>query len=307
MIQYTIGEIIKRERKAQKISQEKLAEGICTPSWLSKIETGTCIPTIATFELLMQRLGKNTSQYIYYKSDTEIEIDHLKIEIRQFYASKEWTHGEKQLLRLKEIVRKEHQLDQQFVLLYDILFENQKGNINPETLLKSLQQAMEYSIPNFNLERINTYLLNEEDIIIINNIAIVLRKLGKKQEAINTLFILKSYLENERYDYKEKRRTYPVILCNLSKWQGLDRNLVACLATCDEGIEFCIKSNVLSALPHLLFNKACVLIELESPKLAEEYMKQAYYIFKVMKEEALAQIIIDYGIEKLGKNIIEIG
>lgn len=98
MIQYTIGEIIKRERKAQKISQEKLAEGICTPSWLSKIETGTCIPTIATFELLMQRLGKNASQYIHCKSDAEIEIDYFKIEIRYFFQ-------ENNLLKQKSILK----------------------------------------------------------------------------------------------------------------------------------------------------------------------------------------------------------
>lgn len=85
------------------------------------------------------------------------------------------------------------------------------------------------------------------------------------------------------------------------------KKLVECLATCDKGIEFCIESNILSSLPYLLFNKACVLIELESLKLAEEYMKQAYYILLVIKEKELAQMVIDYGIEKLGKNIIIVG
>lgn len=303
MIQYTIGEIIKRERKAQKISQEKLSEGICTPSWLSKIETGACIPTVATFELLMQRLGKSASQYVYYKSDTEIEVEHLKFKVRRTFAVKAFDESEEYFIKLKQLARKDYKLDQQFILLYEALFRREKEDIELEEFLDILYRAIEYSIKDFSLDLIHTYLLNEEDIVIINNLAITLRGLGKKNEAMNVLLALKVYLEDEKYDYKEKARTYPLILYNLSTWQGLEGSFTECLLNCDRGIEFCIRSNVLSILPYLLFNKACALIELGDLKVAEQYMKQAYYMLVTVKEEDLAQIVIDYGIQKLGKDI----
>lgn len=204
------------------------------------------------------------------------------------------------------MARQDDKLDQQFIMLYEALFDKHYGKIDYENFLTRLNKSISYSVQDFKINNINSYLLNQEDIVIINNMAITFKEMGKDNEAINTLLALKNYLENQKYDYQQKRRTYPVVLYNLSKWQGLAGNLAECLVTCDKGIEFCIQFNVLSTLPHLLFNKGCALIELESSKLAEEYMKQAYYILVVMKEDTLAQIIIDYGIEKLGKNVIEI-
>lgn len=56
-MKYSIGEVIRQERKRQSIRQEDLADGICSTAWLSRIESGACIPTVYMFEVLMQRLG----------------------------------------------------------------------------------------------------------------------------------------------------------------------------------------------------------------------------------------------------------
>ena len=57
MSEYCMGEMIKRTRKMQNMSQEELAFGICSVSTLSRIENGLETPARATFEKMIERLG----------------------------------------------------------------------------------------------------------------------------------------------------------------------------------------------------------------------------------------------------------
>ncbi len=305
MIQYTIGEIIKRERKAQRISQEKLAEGICTPSWLSKIETGACIPTIATFELLMQRLGKATSQYICYKSDLEIQIEQFKFNVRRNYALNLFEEATKEFNKFKALMRPDYQLDLQFELLYSLLLEINKGMGDAAICLEQLYTAIHYSIEDFDINELGTYLLTQEEVVIINNIAIQLRRLDKKIEATDMLLKLKDYLEDKKYEDVDKIRIYPVVLANLSKWQGIDKDFIDCLKTCEEGIAFCLHMDAFTTIHHFLFNKAYTLIELESYVQAEKYLKQAYYILQIRGDARSAEQARQYGMEHLQKDVAQ--
>ncbi|SHG71535.1 helix-turn-helix domain-containing protein [Ornithinibacillus halophilus] len=51
-----IGYIIKLKRLENKLTQEELGEGICTPSYLSRIENNHVIPDESIFNLLIERL-----------------------------------------------------------------------------------------------------------------------------------------------------------------------------------------------------------------------------------------------------------
>jgi len=53
----TIGPIIRQERLKQKMKQSALAEGICSASHLSKIESGAALPSEEVLNLLLSRLG----------------------------------------------------------------------------------------------------------------------------------------------------------------------------------------------------------------------------------------------------------
>lgn len=298
---YTIGEVIKRERKKQKISQEELSYGICTASWLSKIESGACIPTVAMFELLMKKLGKSTSQYVYYKSDLELEIEKLKFDIRRNYSLRNIEEAKNSFEKLKKQVREDNKLDQQFILLYDtILYQAAEDN-----QLETFKKVIEYTIPDFDVSKLERYLLTQEEIVSLNNMAIILKKMNQDQEAIALLEQLRRYLEDSKFDNDERLRTYPVVLCNLSKWQLLKGDMTNCISTCDKGIAFCVQNNVLVVLPDLLFNKGYALVALGNAQGAKKYITQAYALFGVMDKQAEAQMVKKYAQEQLGGLTIE--
>lgn len=296
MIKYTIGDVIRKERKLLGLSQEQLSEGICTSSWLSKIESGACIPTHAIFECLMQRLGKNSSQYILYQSELEMEIDKLKFETRRLYSTSALDEAKESFEALKELIREENRQDMQFKLLYDILLYKDKDS-TPETLLELLKEAILYSIPTFDEKKISSYLLSKDEMVIINNIALSKYRIGHSKEAISILKQLRTYLENPKFDYEEKRRTYPLVMYNLSKWLKIEKDYTECLSTTTQAIEFCIKYDAHSETPYLLFYKASALAELGSMKLARKTFIESYHLFTVFKEHSFADHTLKFAKE----------
>lgn len=58
-----VGHVIRAERVRQNMKQIVLAKGICTPSYLSKIERNMINPSEEVVELLMERLGMDPSKF----------------------------------------------------------------------------------------------------------------------------------------------------------------------------------------------------------------------------------------------------
>lgn len=301
MIKYTIGEVIRRERKSQKISQEELADGICTPSWLSKIESGACIPTIAMFESLMKKLGKSSSQFIQYKSEIEMEIERLKYMTRRYYRIKDTKSATETFEKLQELSKEDNSFDKQFIMLYKIVLENNDMTLDERKTY--LETALSYSIPDFKISNLDKYLLKQDEIIILNCLIHVMIDQGKESEAINNYKKIKTYLENPRFDYEEKTRTYPIILSNLAQLQGKSCDYLGCLSTCENAITFCIQYDSLSTLPNFLYFKGRSLAELGSSQLAEKTLRQAFSLFEVMNETINSEKVRQYTLKKLSIDI----
>lgn len=58
-----VGHVIRAERVRQNMKQIVLAKGICTPSYLSKIERNMINPSEEVVELLMERLGMDSTKF----------------------------------------------------------------------------------------------------------------------------------------------------------------------------------------------------------------------------------------------------
>ena len=71
----TFGHVIKFERIRQNIKQVKLADGICTPSYLSKIESNSIVPSEEILWRLLERLSIKLSSS---KKDDNEFLDYVR-------------------------------------------------------------------------------------------------------------------------------------------------------------------------------------------------------------------------------------
>ena len=74
----TFGHIIKFERIRQNIKQVQLSDGICTPSYLSKIESNSIVPSEEILDLLFERLS------LKYNNNDMTEEEYI-LKYRDFY------------------------------------------------------------------------------------------------------------------------------------------------------------------------------------------------------------------------------
>ncbi len=68
----SLGETIRDLRRQQHVTQEQLAEGICSPITVSRIENGHQMPSKAILDALLSRLHSSVYQLcnVYYQGMT---------------------------------------------------------------------------------------------------------------------------------------------------------------------------------------------------------------------------------------------
>lgn len=81
MRELTFGEVIRGIRKAKGMTQEEVAEGICSASSLSKMENDSQVPSRQKFQKIMERLGETGYSYAYFFSIRDIEKQQMRREL----------------------------------------------------------------------------------------------------------------------------------------------------------------------------------------------------------------------------------
>ncbi|PFM64017.1 hypothetical protein COJ48_13740 [Bacillus cereus] len=72
-----LGEIIKLKRIEQEVLQEELCSGICTPSYLSRIENKRVIANEEIYKLLFNKLGINYKDMLKDNSEQDLKLEVL--------------------------------------------------------------------------------------------------------------------------------------------------------------------------------------------------------------------------------------
>ena len=77
MKQEIIGSVVRKCRIGKGITQERLCEGVCSISTLSRIENGDQYPSRKIFTLLVEKMGEEGILYDDYMGDYDYEVFNL--------------------------------------------------------------------------------------------------------------------------------------------------------------------------------------------------------------------------------------
>lgn len=240
------------------ISQEDLADGVCSVPTLSRIENGERIPTQNHLELLLQRLGYTDLIFDAYADEEAFLAHELKFKTRQAYIEGDYTTAKELLSEFEPLVKKASQIDRQFILLMNIILYPER--YAKEARLQELEVALCLTQPKYKSGQV-PFLLSYAEIVLLNNIAISLSDCGNKRTAIDILYKIVDYYDNHIDSIEESLRTQPMTLYNLSKMLGLENRYQECIDICDKGIVLAQKTGRCTELAHMLYNKAWVLIK----------------------------------------------
>ena len=304
MALYNVGKTIREARIRAGVSQEELCFGICSTPTLSKIEGCKQNPNKKTMEALLQRLGLPVGIYNISVTETEFKRASIEREIENKIAGSDYDIQEL-LERYRTLDKEMDALEEQFYLFMNALCQKALHTALNE-VLALLEKAMCCTVPTFTLQGTGIHpLMTEIELMILNTIAKTEYTLQKKESAISRMYAVRNYFLHCPIDSVVFGTQYPVILFNLSNWEGLQNNFEAELALAEEGIEVCNKYGKLAYFEMLIFNKGFALASLNKKKEAKRFFAQAFYIMDAKNKQKHKLYGIKYVNEQFGYDFLE--
>lgn len=283
MENFFLGEYIKQRREALGLTQKQVCEGICTPVTLSRIENGTQTPSRTRINAILQRLGLPDDRYISLLSKNELKIEALKKEIVACNGTERVKEGREKLAKLEEMEEAKDPLVRQFILRSRVLLGSLDGSCPPEKRIEILLKAIQLTVPDFALDRIEQYLYTKDEIKIINQIGIAYSDDGQNKKAAEIYAQLLRYVRVHYQETITSIGVLPMVLYNYARVLDLCGWYEEGAALAKEGQEACIQYGHYQFLPHCLEIEAECRHFMGDDESSRELYYQSYYLCKVVK------------------------
>lgn len=206
----TIGRLIYELRNEQNVSQTTLCQGLCSKSKLSKIEHDALQPDIFLTEALLQRLGISERVLTFWGNERESKLYELKFKI--INTEYEDIDAQRDLLvSYKTLLHPNNIISRQFYLFNNALLEHE-----PQKCIHLLHEALDCTLPNFDITHILNYRLTWNELTILNNIAHQYRLTNTPYIGSQILEKLLEYNHFVQLDISFHQTIYPItiyVLC----------------------------------------------------------------------------------------------
>jgi len=261
---YNIGKFIKTRRNEMGITQQNLAEGICSPVTLSRIENGENPPTQKHIRALLQRLGYSDAPIMFMTDQVEADITRLQFEISSALTQKAYDKALPLLVSLGKLNKHFSNMDKLFYEVTSAVLDVRINSLPRDVAIKRLEGALMLTHPRYSPQKLPLTLTHIEA-IALNNIAICHYSLGNFEDAIRYYKHIQRFYEDVIQDPEEVKRLLPTIYYNLSKILGLLGRYDECIYICDQGILYARKVQRFAIMPETLYNKAWSMIRRNGP------------------------------------------
>lgn len=213
---YLTGSRLYKLRKERKISQKDLCDGLCAISSLSRIETGTQVPSRKLIAALYQRCGYKAPVDDIPITESELIRDNIEAQLCVNSNNKQI---DSLLDEYKNCSPQMNVFEEQKYILHSAINNSRKYGYTLE-IKETFLKAFLFTHPNFKLADLEKddlkLFLTKTEIVILNSIGNADIGLSKTKEAILIFSFLKNYFEKNIFDENEKTDNYPIILLNLS-------------------------------------------------------------------------------------------
>ena len=302
MALYNANLMIRELRKAQGLTQEQLAEGICSRETIVKLEKGERKPNWFTFQEIMRRLGLDPEIYNndmvsqkdiemhqrFYKCNHHIdmrEFQEAKTEIEKMenektsYKGSMWNSdfGHEIILRLKSCLHAIGPLVTAFPNPYT----------DPPLSIKCALECLKITRPDFEIDKIPEYYLATHEFQLLNSLAFAY---GEQDGIFKTINLWRKLKCNIEKCYTVTTNNvqniwYRNMLCNITIILYRAGFYEECLESAEQGLSIVKSTRDMLHFQNYLLAKASCLLRLGHTDEGEELYKK-YLLFRYATGEA---------------------
>ncbi len=252
----TMGEIIRSLRKRAHLTQEELAEGICSPISVSRIENGTQMPSNTVLEALLSRLGTSTYQIcnIYYQTDKQLAFGQEADRVAELLRAGQLSEAKDKLAALGKSANSDSINLQYYLLLSAAIMLYEEKDM--EKVLSTLYQAIEITKPSFDFLDFRNELLTVREANILNVIAVALFRSNETIRAIHLGEELYCSLKKHVSTISGYNLLRVNVAFNLAQYMEEEHRYKEALMYCQEAESLSMNGPEQMLLPEIQFIKA---------------------------------------------------
>lgn len=296
----SLGEIIRSLRKQAGLSQEELADGICSPVSISRIENGTQMPSSTVLDSLLSKLGTGTYQIcdIYYKNEKQLAFEEKAENVTKLVSEGKIAEA-KSKLSLLEDCAKENEVSLQYFLLLDAsvrLYEQD----SPQEILATLKQAFSLTKQSFDFSDFRNVLLSVREANILNIIVVALYRMDKTIEAIHLGEELMTTLKKHKSGLKEYQIIKINLAFNLAQCMEKEHRYKEALMYGELAEDLSFNSPEQVLLPEIEFIKAKAYHLLGDDAKCVHILKAIVPYMELVRKSHFADLVRNYAQKELG-------
>ena len=289
-------ELFREERMAQGYSQEQMIEGVYkNPESLSRAERGKVTMRDSKLIRLFRRLGIEKCRYNGFLVTDDYAVLELKQEVDILLSRNCFEEAEEKIEELKSRLDLSVSENRRTISGYEINIGIVKKTEDKEILL---QKALNLLQETYRLKEKGVYRSPmDREVILFNQIGILLRQLGKREEAIQLLDDITEVMRKSKISTKKRSRKYSLLRTNLAMWKNS-------VLMAKENINFARICGKIRAIPISYMTVACVMIDDPTNlEICRDMIKDCYYLCDIACNDVDKTNIAAYYEKKYGSNI----
>ena len=214
-MEYKGGSIIKNLRKNMGISQEDMAKRLyMSQRQLSRVENGEAELDWMEFIIAFSSLGISPDDFwIMYLDYSEFQGYMQYQQVRRHMSTNNRQEALKSLNQLEKNPLSKHDFMAQFVLAMSCILDE----MEIDDRMRGLHEALSISIVDFDIATVNNTSLTYNEIMIINELAMLYNELGDTGHSIDLLYCIVNAFEqgNMRMTQRDKKLIIPTPMVHL--------------------------------------------------------------------------------------------
>ena len=289
----TLGETIYHLRRKAGLTQEALADGICSPVSISRIENGKQMPSGKVLEQLLARLGTSTYQLcnIYYENECQSSLRQTLDEISEQVSAGEFIQAKKTLQQLS--TEKMDIANLQYTKMIHVAIRMHDGAAD-EQMEDELTNALHLTKPDIDFNDFRRELFSPTEANILVMLTAAKYMAGKNLEAIRIgeeiLFALERN-HSRLSDYKVLQINLAHNLSQILQDEGRYQEALL-YAKKAENLSICGTEQFL--LPEIEFSIAQILNNMKKRQESRMRMEALIPYMRLIGKKEMADLVQEY-------------
>ena len=289
----TLGEIIYNLRKKAGLTQEALADGICSPISISRIENGNQMPSSKVLEKILERLGTGTYQLcnIYYENEQQASFRRSLDEICAQVSSGDLDSAR---AALRALPGKE--MDPDSLQYAKMLFAaiRMKDGTADETIETELENALRLTKPNIDFHDCRGELFSPTEVNILVMLTSAKYSDGKVLEAIRLGEEVMFALDRNQSRLSEFQVLHINLAHNLSQYLVVENRNEEALLYARKAEDLSIRGTEQFMLPEIEFGIAQILNDMGKTEESRARVEALIPYMRLIGKTQMADVAQEY-------------